>query len=89
MGLAANLLAKRFSVEELEKQLDAVLKEHMGGKSVIEWQVGDSSAKKGQWLNFPPVVRLNDIAQALSILDPVSYPADSVTAITQTRVTFT
>lgn len=88
MGLAARLLASRFSIEELEQQLDVVLKELNGGKSVIEWQVGDSAAKKAQWLNLPPAARLSDIAQALSIKDPEKYPAAEFTAIRQTRVTF-
>jgi hypothetical protein len=89
MGIAARLLATRFSQEELEKQLDAVLKEHVAGKALVEWQAGDSAAKKSQWLQFPPSVRMHDIAMALSILDPATYPIEELTAINQTRVTFT
>lgn len=88
MGLAARLLAKTFSIEELEVKLAVLLKEHLGGKSVIEWQVGDSAAKKSQWLNLPPSVRLNDVAQALSIKDPATYPAAEFTPVTRTRVEF-
>ncbi len=88
MGMTANYLADHLSIEELEKMMVSVLREHIGGKSTIEWQVGDSAAKKVQWMQLPPTVRMQDIGQALSILDPVNYPPDTNIAITQTRVVF-
>jgi DNA-binding response OmpR family regulator len=88
MGAASNYLAKFFSVEELEAQMASVLREHVGGKSVVEWQMGDSSAKKLQWMSLPPSVRMQDIGQALSIKDPVTYPPETFIPITQTRPTF-
>lgn len=89
MGATANYMARHLSVEELEKMMLTVLKEHVGGKTVVEWQVGDSQAKKLQWMMLPPAVRLQDIGQALSIKDPDTYPPDEYTPITQTRVAFT
>lgn len=88
MGMTANYLAAHLSIEELEKMMLAVLKEHVGGKSVVEWQMGDSAAKKVQWMQLPPSVRMQDIGQALSIKDPDTYPPDQYIAITQTRVIF-
>ena len=88
MGMTANYLAKHLSIEELEKMMLSVLKEHVGGKSTIEWQVGDSAAKKIQWMQLPPSVRMQDIAMALSVKDPVTYPAEDSISITQTRPVF-
>ncbi len=88
MGMTANYLARFKTVEELEKMMLAVLNEHAGGKSVVEWQMGDSAAKKVQWMQLPPSVRMQDIGQALSIKDPDTYPPDEMIAITQTRVIF-
>lgn len=88
MGMTANYLADHLSIEELEKMMLSVLKEHVGGKSTIEWQVGDSAAKKVQWMQLPPAVRMQDIGQALSIKDPDAYPPDDNIAVTQTRVAF-
>lgn len=89
MGMTANYLARYLSVEELEQMMLAVLREHTGGKSVVEWQMGDSAAKKVQWTQLPPSVRMQDIGQALSIKDPDTYPPDEHIAIAQTRVIFT
>lgn len=88
MAIEAKLLAARFSKEELETQLDAALQEMTGGKTIIQWSVGDSSAQKQPWLNAPPGSRAKVIAEALSILDPVTYPPEDFIAITQTRPTF-
>jgi len=88
MGSTANYMARFLSVEELEAMMMAVLKEQAGGKSVIEWTMGDSSAKKAQWMNLPPSARMQDIGVALSIKDPVTYPPDDFIAITQTRPSF-
>lgn len=87
--MTANYLARHLSVEELEKMMLSVLREHTGGKSVVEWQMGDSAAKKVQWMQLPPSVRIQDIGQALSIKDPDTYPPDEYIAITQTRPIFT
>lgn len=89
MGMTANYLARYLSIEELEKMMAAVLKEHIGGKSVVEWQMGDSAAKKVQWMQLPPTVRMQDIGQALSIKDPDTYPPDDFIPIKQTRPIFT
>jgi hypothetical protein len=88
MGLTANLLARRYSKEQLEAQLDKLLTEQLGAKALVEWQVGDSAGKKMQWLSLPPSVRLHDVALALSILDPDTYSPDEFVPITQTRPTF-
>jgi len=88
MGLTANMLARRFSREQLEAALDKLLTEQLGAKALVEWQVGDSAGKKMQWLNLPPSVRLHDVALALSIIDPDTYPPDEFVPITQTRPTF-
>lgn len=88
MGMTANYLATHLSIEELEKMMIAVLKEHCAGKSITEWQVGDSQGKKDLWLSLPPSARMQDIGQALSIKDPVAYPPSNSLAITQTRVVF-
>jgi len=89
MGVVANVLALRKSQEELEAELDLILAEMVGGKTVTSWSVGDSSAEKNVWLNQPPEARLRLVSEALSIIDPDTYPPDTVTAITQTRPTFT
>lgn len=88
MGIAANILALRKSQEELEAELDLILKELMGGKTLTSWSVGDSSAEKNVWLSQPPEQRARLVAEALSIIDPTTYPPDSVTAITQTKPVF-
>lgn len=89
MGLDARLLTLNRSREELETELANVQKELMGGQTVSGWTVGDSSATRNVWLSLPPGARLRAIAEALSILDPTTYPPDFVTAITQTRPIFT
>lgn len=88
MGATANWLARLHSIEELEVMMRAALAEHTGGKSVIEWAVGDSSAKKQQWLTLPPAMRVAEIGLALSIKDPDTYPPAECTPITRTRVAF-
>lgn len=88
MGIAANVLAARWSQEQLEEQLDNILAEIAGGKTLTSWSVGDSSAEKSVWLSKPPEERLKLIAEALSIVDPTTYPPDSFVAITQTRPAF-
>ncbi len=88
MGASATWLAKLYSVEELETMMRSALAEHTGGKSVIEWAVGDSSAKKQQWLTLPPALRVAEIGMALSIKDPDTYPPSEFAPITRTRVTF-
>lgn len=88
MGLDARLLTLNRSQEELEAELALVQKELTGGKTVSSWSVGDSSGERNVWLNLPPAARLRAIAEALSILDPTTYPPDFVTATTQTRVEF-
>ena len=87
--LDARLLTLGRSQEELELELAAVQKELMGGRTTSGWTVGDSSATRNVWLSLPPGARLRAIAEALSILDPTTYPPDFVTAITQTRPIFT
>lgn len=89
MGLDARLLTLNRSQEELETELANVQAELMGGKTVSSWNVGDSAATRNVWLNLPPQQRLRAIAEALSILDPTTYPPDFVQATTQTRVEFT
>ncbi len=89
MGMNAKFMARFLSVEELEAMMLAALKEQAGGKSVVEWTMGDSSAKKAQWMNLPPSARMQDIGVALSIKDPDTYPPDEHIPITQTRVIFT
>ncbi len=88
MGVAANILAIRKSQEELEAELDLILAELMGGKTVTSWSVGDSSAEKNVWLSQPPEARMKLVAEALSIIDPTTYPPDSVTPIIRTRPSF-
>lgn len=89
MGVAANIIAIRKSQEELETELDLILAEMMGGKTLTSWSVGDSSAQKNVWLSQPPEARLKIVSEALSIIDPTTYPPDSVIPITQTRPEFT
>jgi hypothetical protein len=88
MGVAANILAIRYSQEQLEAELDLILAEALGGKTLTSWSVGDSSAEKTAWLTQTPEARLKLVSEALSIIDPTTYPPDSVIPITQTRVSF-
>lgn len=88
MGIAANVLAARRSQEELEDELDLILSEMTGGKTLTSWSVGDSSAEKSVWLTKPPEDRMKLVAEALSIVAPNEYPPDSFVAITQTRPAF-
>jgi hypothetical protein len=88
VGVAANILAIRYSIEQLEAELDLILAEALGGKTVTSWSVGDSSAEKTAWLSQTPESRLKLVSEALSIKDPDTYPPDSVIPITQTRPDF-
>jgi len=88
MGMTTSFMARFLSIEELEAMMLAVIKEHTGGKTIVEWGMGDSSAKKIQWMQLPPDVRMGDIGAALSIKDPGTYPPDDFIAITQTRPSF-
>lgn len=88
MGLDSRLLTLNRSQEELETELANVQSELMGGRTVTSWSVGDSSAEKNVWLSMPPGQRLRAIAEALSIINPTSYPPDFVQAVTQTRPVF-
>jgi hypothetical protein len=88
VGVAANILAIRYSQEELEAELDLILAEAIGGKTVTSWSVGDSSAEKTAWLSQTPESRLKLVSEALSIQDPATYPPDRVIPITQTRPDF-
>jgi hypothetical protein len=88
VGVAANILAIRYSQEQLEAELDLILTEALGGKTVTSWSVGDSSAEKTAWLSQTPESRLKLVSEALSIVDPTTYPPDSVIPITQTRPDF-
>ena len=89
MGLDARLLTLNRSQEELELELANIQSEMMGGRTVSSWSVGDSSAERNVWLSMPPGQRLRAVAEALSIIDPVTYPPDFVQAVTQTRPVFT
>jgi len=88
MATDANLLAIAYSEEELEKFLKATLSELLGGKSVVQWAVGESSATKQLWLSLPPKERSLIIGEALSIKNPTKYPPDSIQRISQTRPIF-
>ncbi len=88
MGQHAQIFAKRFSQEELEKLLDSVLKEQSGGKTVSAWTVGDSSAQRQIWLNSPPGSRAALLIEALVIVNPTEYPPDQFLPVTQTRPIF-
>jgi hypothetical protein len=84
----AFLLSVAYSEEELEKALKATLGEMMGGKAVVQWAVGESSATKQLWMNYPPKERALIIGEALNLKNPDKYPSDSIQKITQTRPIF-
>lgn len=88
MGLEAQMLADTYSQEELEELRSVVAREATTGKTVTSWTVGDSSAQKMPFLNYPPVRRYRWIYEALSILDPAKYPPEKFIAVEQTRVEF-
>ena len=88
MGLDARLLTLNRSRAELETELANVQTELMGGRTISSWNVGDSAATKNVWLSMPPASRLRAIAEALSIIDPVTYPPDFIQAATQTKLVF-
>ena len=84
----AFLLAKRFTQAQLEAKLDQILTEELDGKTLAGWNSGDSAAQKHIWLSMPPNIREDDVAQALTILDPVTYPPVDIVPISQTKVKF-
>lgn len=85
MASEAAWLAKFNSREELEAMMVSILKEGVGGRVVVEWQVGDSSGKKQAWLGLPPSVRRSEVGKALSIKAPDDYPPGTFNPIKRTR----
>lgn len=87
-NLTARLLAAQFTQDELEVKMKSLLLESIDGKTCAGWSAGDTSANKHVWMNLGPEMRLSTIAQALSILDPTTYPPEDMTPVTQTNVEF-
>ena len=49
---------------------------------------GVGETRKGEKIEKSIIGTIAQILRALNVLDPVAYPADQITQVTRTRVTF-
>ena len=70
----------------LEAELAKAQAEYAEGKSLVQASGGDASASKQLAMSLER--RIQQILRALHLLDPATYPADSVIPVRQTRASF-
>jgi hypothetical protein len=70
----------------LETELAKAQAEYAEGKSLVQASGGDASASKQLAMSLER--RIQQILRALYLLDPATYPADSVIPVRQTRASF-
>jgi hypothetical protein len=70
----------------LEAELAKAQAEYAEGKSLVQASGGDASASKQLAMSLER--RIQQILRALYLLDPATYPADSVIPVRQTRASF-
>ena len=70
----------------LEAELAKAQAEYAEVKSLVQASGGDASASKQLAMSLER--RIQQILRALYLLDPATYPADSVIPVRQTRASF-
>lgn len=75
-----------WSKDDLEAALRRAQEDLAAGKSIESSRAGDVSKTERYEKSIDE--RIGLILKALSLLDPVKYPADQITRTTQTRATF-
>ena len=75
-----------WSVKDLETELRSAQEDLASGKATIQAGAGDASSQSRVEVSITG--RIQMILRALYALDPEKYPLESISAITQTRATF-
>ena len=75
-----------WGIADLERELRVAQEDLAAGKAPTGAGSGDANVQSQVEQNAMSRIKL--LLQALNKLDPEKYPADDVTAITQTRIAF-
>lgn len=76
-----------WSQAELEEALEAAQEDYSRGKTLSS--IGSGDANSSKTIQMDALQRIKAILKALNVIDPTTYPSDSIHEVRRTQVLFT